>query len=170
MKYIVYSLVTFFAVISLFSGCMPAEPACNAQTKIEKIALDESQPAVNIQGRQVVVHATPSAHDSSKIVFKVLGEGVAPKKSFTKAQQKILAKRAAIADAYRQLGEKLYGVKVTATDTVKDAALKNSNIVTTVDGVLKNSNITHVDYSDNIYKVAMELSINKRTWLEKFAY
>ena len=81
-----------------------------------------------------------------------------------------MAKRAAVADAYRQLGEKLYGVKVNAKETVKDAALKNSEITTHVDGLIKDAHITESSYKDGLYRVKMELKIDSKTWQRIFSY
>jgi len=102
--------------------------------------------------------------------FVVVGEGIAPQNTISPAQALALAKRAAVADAYRQLGEKLYGVKVNAKETVKDAALKNSKIITQVDGLIKDAYITESSYKDGLYRVKMELKIDSKTWKRIFSY
>ncbi len=102
--------------------------------------------------------------------FVVVGEGIAPQNTISPAQALALAKRAAVADAYRQLGEKLYGVKVNAKETVKDAALKNSKITTQVDGLIKDAYITESSYKDGLYRVKMELKIDSKTWQRIFSY
>ena len=102
--------------------------------------------------------------------FIVTGEGIAPQNTISPAQALVLAKRAAIADAYRQFGEKLYGVKVNAQDTVKDAALKDSRIITQVDGLIKNASIIDTSFKDGIYKATMMLKIDKNTWTKIFSY
>jgi len=102
--------------------------------------------------------------------FTVIGEGIAPQNTISPAQALALAKRAAVADAYRQLGEKLYGVKVNAKETVQDAALKNSDITTHVDGLIKDAYIVDSSYKDGLYRVKMELKIDSKTWKRIFSY
>ncbi len=100
----------------------------------------------------------------------VVGEGIAPKNTISPAQALALAKRAAVADAYRQLGAKLYGVKVNSRETVKDAALRDSKIVTQVDGLIKDAYITESSYKNGLYRVKMELKIDSKTWKRIFSY
>lgn len=103
-------------------------------------------------------------------VFGAIGEGIAPLHTISPAQALALAKRAAMADAYRQLGAKLYGVKITSKDTVKDAALSDSRIVTQVNGLIKNATIIDTSYIDGLYRVTMELKMSEDRWREIFSY
>ena len=81
-----------------------------------------------------------------------------------------LAKRAAVADAYRQMAEKLYGVKITAKDTIKDAALYDSRIVSQVNGIVKDATVVENSFKDGLYRVRMELKMNGDRWQEVFGY
>lgn len=103
-------------------------------------------------------------------VFGAIGEGIAPLNTISPAQALALAKRAAMADAYRQLGAKLYGVKITSKDTIKDAALHDSRIVAQVNGVIKNATIIDTSYKDGLYRVTMELKMSEDRWREIFSY
>lgn len=102
------------------------------------------------------------------IVFLVHGEGIAPKNTISPAQAVALAKRAAIADGYRQLGEKLYGVKVNSTETVKDAVLRNSTIVLHVNALIRNAEIVDTELKDGLYVATMELRIPRSRWQSIF--
>lgn len=113
---------------------------------------------------------TLNGSNQSERVFGVTGEGIAPLNTISPAQALALAKRAAMADAYRQLGAKLYGVKINAKDTVKDAALQDSRIEAQVNALVKNATITDTDYKDGLYRVTMELKMNEARWKEVFAY
>lgn len=98
------------------------------------------------------------------LVFLVNGEGISPQNTISPAQALALAKRAAVADAYRQLTEKLYGVKVNARETVKDAVLQNSNIMLRVDGLIRNAQILDSEFKNGMYVVTMELRISRERW------
>ncbi len=53
--------------------------------------------------------------DDSKIVtFHVVGKGLEPENATTRGEAKLMAERAAVADGYRQLAEKIRGVYVDA--------------------------------------------------------
>jgi len=100
----------------------------------------------------------------------VYGEGIAPQNTVSPAQAIALAKRAAITDGYRQLGEKLYGVKINSTETVRDAMLKDSRITAQVNALIKDAAITDATFKDGLYSIRMEVTMSARRWQELFAY
>ena len=57
-----------------------------------------------------------------------------------------------------------------ATDTVKDAALKDSRITSNVKGVIKDAAVTDATFKDGLYTVRMEVTMSTRRWNELFAY
>ena len=77
-----------------------------------------------------------SAVDWGKQVITVKGIGFAPS-GFTGLQGRELAKRAAIAEAYRQLAEAVNGVKVTGETTVNEMTLVSDIIKTRVEATVK---------------------------------
>ena len=91
--------------------------------------------------------------------YSVVGEGIAPSNTLSKTHAMALAKRAAIADAYRQLGEKIYGIRVSASENVSNAILINSRIKTQVEACLKNAQITDNSYKQGLYRVSMSISV-----------
>lgn len=107
---------------------------------------------------------------SPAAIFSAYGEGLPPLDTYSPAQARVLAKRAAIADAQRQLASKLYGVKINAKDTVKDAMLRSSLIESRVHGLIKGAAIKYDEYKDGLYRVEMEIQMDKRRWQELFAY
>ncbi|WP_333803188.1 LPP20 family lipoprotein [Sulfurospirillum sp.] len=107
---------------------------------------------------------------SNEKSFVVYGEGIAPVHTVSPAQAVALAKRAAITDGYRQLGEKLYGVKINSTDTVKDAMLKDSRVTAQVNALIKDAAVTDATFKDGLYSVRMEITMSARRWQELFAY
>lgn len=60
---------------------------------------------------------------------------------------KIRAKRAAEADAYRRLGERMLGVKITSDTTVKDLALHKDEVVKAMAGLVKSAEVTAIQYA-----------------------
>jgi len=76
------------------------------------------------------------------------------------AQRRILAKRAAISDARRNLLETLEGVRVASTTVVKEYMVENDVIKTRVQGIIKGSKVTDTRYmSDGSVEVTVSMSI-----------
>ncbi|MGV3524521.1 MAG: hypothetical protein ACO1RX_09860 [Candidatus Sericytochromatia bacterium] len=68
--------------------------------------------------------------------LEVTGSGL-PKRTGNAAQEKLLARRAATADAYRKLLELVEGVQVEAETTVRDYLTESDVVRTRVQGVIK---------------------------------
>jgi hypothetical protein len=75
-------------------------------------------------------------------------------------QSKLLAKRAAQADAYRNLAEQVKGLHITSTTFVKDFVAENDEIATAVKTFLRGAKVTDVRYmEDGSAEVTMELAL-----------
>ena len=139
--------------------------AMNQDLVVQKVDKDDVRDI--IQQEKMAVY-DPSA--DNELVFGAVGEGIAPLNTISAAQALALAKRAAIADAYRQLAGKLFGVKVNGKDTVKDAMLTSSTITAQVNGLIKNASVVDESFSQGLYRVNVELKIDSQKWKELFAY
>jgi len=113
---------------------------------------------------EFVIPNSPLLRPSNIITIRAIGMGVAPEATISPAQALVLAKRAAIADAYRQLGEKMYGIKLNAKDTIKDAVVKNTTIRTQVTALVRNAEIQETVYKDGLCQVEMEAKLDGRRW------
>lgn len=165
-------IITLFVgmgMIMLFNGCSLMQSEPKAQMKQEpKVIVQKTSKAdikkVLAEEKLLYINKNPDR------VFAVNGEGIAPQNTVSPAQAMALAKRAAIADAYRQMAEKLYGVQINAKDTIKNAALYDSRIVSQVNGIVKDATITEHTFKDGLFVVRMELKMNGARWKEIFAY
>jgi hypothetical protein len=154
----------------LFSGCT-TQPEADAQMKakqeptviVQKVDREDIKKILQ-EEKFIYLNNNPDR------VFAVNGEGIAPQNTVSPAQAMALAKRAAVADAYRQMAEKLYGVQINAKDTIKNAALYDSRIVSQVNGLVKDASITEHTFKDGLFIVRMELKMNGARWQEIFAY
>lgn len=117
-----------------------------------------------VQTDEVVIPNAPMITPSSIIEINAVGMGVAPESTISPAQALALAKRAAIVDAYRQIGEKMYGIRVNAQDTVRDMVLKNSTVKTKVLAVIRNAEVVETVYKDGLCQVSMELKLDGKRW------
>ncbi|MCE3037269.1 hypothetical protein LW135_05420 [Helicobacter sp. faydin-H20] len=111
-----------------------------------------------------IIPNSPMLTPNNIIELSAVGMGVAPESTISPSQALALAKRAAIVDAYRQLGEKMYGIRVNAQDTVRDMILQNSTVKTKVQALIRNAEITETVYKDGLCQVSMELKLDGRIW------
>lgn len=83
-----------------------------------------------------------------------------PKKVATEAQAKAMARRAAIADGYRQLAEIVNGIQLDSRTTVRNFITENDEINSRVKAVIRGARIVDTEYlEDGTCKVRMELRI-----------
>ncbi|AFI05359.1 LPP20 family lipoprotein [Helicobacter cetorum] len=124
---------------------------------------NNNQPIISSNPTNAIPN-TPILTPNNVIELSAVGMGVAPESTISPSQALALAKRAAIVDGYRQLGEKMYGIRVNAQDTVKDMILQNSVIKTKVNALIRNAEITETIYKDGLCQVSMELKLDGRIW------
>lgn len=109
-----------------------------------------------LTGFHAEAHGTTN-WNSNKIT--VIGQGV-PSSGTYGAQAKLLAKRAAVVDAYRQLAEIVHGVNVDAETTVEQMMVSSDIVRTTVEAKIKGARIVDENItSDGIYEVTVEMPL-----------
>jgi hypothetical protein len=105
------------------------------------------------------------APESYKAIrINVTGQGVAPTMTSSPAQAYALAKRAAIADAYRLLAEKVKGVRIEGSDKIKNMMVQRSEVRTFVDAVIAEAEIIETVFKDGLCEVEMELTLDPAQW------
>lgn len=116
------------------------------------------------RGDNTTIPNSPMLTPENEIVLSAVGIGVSPENSISPSQAFAMAKRAAIVDAYRQIGEKMYGIRVNAQDTVRDMMLQSSTVKTKVQALIRNAEILETVYKDGLCQVNMELKLDGRIW------
>jgi len=98
--------------------------------------------------------------------ISVVGQGVAPMNTTSPAQAYALAKRAAIADAYRTIAEKVKGVRVDGQDTIKNMMIQKSTIRTYVQAMVRNANLVETNFKDGLCEVEMEVMLSHSDFVQ----
>ncbi len=96
---------------------------------------------------------------NEKIVISVLGQGVAPVNTTSPAQAYALAKRAATADAYRLIAEKVKGVRIDGQDLIKNMMVQRSTVRTSVAAMVRNANLVETTFKEGLCEVEMEITL-----------
>ena len=94
-----------------------------------------------------------------QLLISVLGQGVAPMNTASPAQAYALAKRAAVADAYRLIAEKVKGVRVDGQDVIKNMMVKRSTVRTEVNAMVRNANVVETTFKEGLCEVEMEIKL-----------
>jgi hypothetical protein len=97
---------------------------------------------------------------NKSMTISVTGQGVAPMNTTSPAQAYALAKRAAIADAYRAIAEKVKGVRIDGQDLVKNMMIKRSIVRTSVQAMVRNANVVETTFKEGLCEVEMEIVIS----------
>jgi len=96
-------------------------------------------------------------------VLRVKGNGVGPDRVKDLGRRKILAKRAAQMDAFRNLVGAVNGVFVTSNSSVQDLMLESDSIRTKTNGMIKGMRVVDVTYSnDGGCEVTVEVNIDEK--------
>ncbi len=154
------------SVACYFEPCL--QPEQPKSPTMPPMAEAQSQPQVQPQAQPEkvpnIIPNSPILESEQVIELSAVGMGVAPENTISPSQALALAKRAAIIDAYRQIGEKMYGIKINAQDTVKDMIMTNSVVKARVEALIKNADIVETIYKDGLCQVTMELKLDSKTW------
>ena len=141
----------------------PTETTINVmcpQTKEQKKA-----PEIVTQVKPKVVPAPKPVEaevlaEDKPLLISVVGQGVAPMNTTSPAQAYALAKRAAVADAYRLIAEKVKGVRVDGKDYIKNMMVKRSTVRTSVDAMVRNANVVETTFKEGLCEVEMEITLS----------
>ncbi len=124
-------------------------------------------PEMHKQKTETITIQTPPKPVQSEVLaqdkpllISVVGQGVAPVNTTSPAQAYALAKRAAVADAYRLIAEKVKGVRVDGQDYIKNMMVKRSTVRTSVDAMVRNANVVETTFKEGLCEVEMEITLS----------
>ena len=108
----------------------------------------------------------PILKSQNELVITVVGQGVAPSVTASPAQAYALAKRAAVADGYRQIAEKVRGVHIEGQDTIKNMMLMQSSTRTSDEALVRGANVTNTTFKEGLCEVEMEIALSYSRFLQ----
>jgi len=142
-----FKLVLFFVFLFFIAGL-----SSDISTQED---IDNELAYVQEQGDEGTINWT-------KQVLRIKGNGFGPERVKSLGRRKILAKRAAKLDAYRNLIEVIKGVHITSSTSVEDMMLESDLIKSKTEGMLKGMKTVNVTYSnDGGCEITVEVNIDK---------
>ncbi|WP_143871456.1 LPP20 family lipoprotein [Catenovulum sediminis] len=114
---------------------------CLQYTSADEVVRANAQGGVNWSAGTVFAH----------------GYGVAPQEHMGTSKARLLARRAAQLDAYRNLAEILNGVRVNSETLVQDMTLASDTVRTKVDAIIKGATMTQDHYQNEVATVTMQI-------------
>jgi hypothetical protein len=137
--------------------------SCTKPSEVQKVEVINP---VEIAKTKEVEPPKPKPQDdvlSTKepLLISVVGQGVAPVNTSSPAQAYALAKRAAVADAYRLIAEKVKGVRIDGQDLIKNMMVKRSTVRTSVQAMVRNANIVETTFKEGLCEVEMEITLSR---------
>lgn len=103
--------------------------------------------------------AAESKIDWSGNYITVTGYGAPPAHSINIGQARMMARRAAVVDAYRQMAEIVNGVQVDSETTVRDMVVENDLIKTKVTGLVRSARVVEERQVEGGYEVTMTVPL-----------
>ena len=98
--------------------------------------------------------------DWANKVVQVVGMGAQPANAVNPAQARMMARRAAVADAYRQLAESIKGVNVDAENTVENMMVTSDVVKTKVNAMIQGAVVvSEKEIPGGGYEVTMQVPI-----------
>jgi outer membrane protein FlgP len=119
----------------------------------------QTQECQEAQNRNALAKEDVLARDRS-LRINVIGQGVAPTNTSSPAQAYALAKRAATADAYRLIAEKVKGVRVEGQDLIQNMMIKRSSVRTSVSAMVRDANVVETTFKEGLCEVEMEIILS----------
>ena len=171
MKYSLLLVALLSASSIMAETTQVIEPAAT-ETKVTVVCPPDQGLEINeLEGKIQTLEtqlgeATQRAQEHERVLQKdksmlisVVGQGVAPMNTSSPAQAYALAKRAAVADAYRLVAEKVKGVRVDGQDVIKNMMVKRSTVRTSVNAMIRNANVVETTFKEGLCEVEMEITI-----------
>ena len=140
-------------------------PSNNVSTQNNTNMLSSMNRVNSLPTRATMRQSQPqvlSQTSTTRLVVK--GQGVAPSFTQSPAQAFALAKRAAMVDAYRLLGEKIQGVKVEGQDLIKNMMVKRSQVRTEVNAMIREATVIETEFKDGLCEIEVELIVTGSRW------
>jgi hypothetical protein len=152
-----YSLV-LVALLSVASLSAAPQPMFASSSAPQPMFTTSSAP-------QPVVATSSAAQENvlekgRDLRITVLGQGVAPMNTSSPAHAYALAKRAATAEAYRLIAEKVKGVRIDGQDLIRNMMIQRSTIRTSVQALVRNANIVDTTFKEGLCEVEMEIIVS----------
>ena len=111
---------------------------------------------------QPMVDGALNPSEMQKIVtYRVIGKGIEPERSRSRAEAQLMAERAAVADGYRLLVEKIHGVYLDSQAFVRNGSVDYTLLRTETQAWLRGAEVVEINrLSNGITEAEMTVRLN----------
>ncbi|PIE62297.1 MAG: hypothetical protein CSA25_05595 [Desulfobacter postgatei] len=113
----------------------------------------------------VLDSSVQSAVSQKVVTFRVTGKGLEPENALTKGEARLMAERAAVADGYRQLVEKVRGVYVDAYMKAGRGSVNQDTIQVHTQSWLRGTEvveITQAEYGITLARLQLRINFSRK--------
>jgi hypothetical protein len=134
---------------------------CSKPLDVQKVEVINPIEIAKTDEKEATAREKDVLDTNHNLLISVVGQGVAPVNTSSPAQAYALAKRAAVADAYRLIAEKVKGVRIDGQDLIKNMMVKRSTVRTSVQAMIRNANIVETTFKEGLCEVEMEIKLSR---------
>ncbi|ACN17627.1 conserved hypothetical protein [Desulforapulum autotrophicum HRM2] len=111
---------------------------------------------------QPLVDGALNSSDMQKVVtYRVIGKGIEPERSRSRVEAQLMAERAAVADGYRLLVEKIHGVYLDSQAFVRNGSVDYTLLRTETQAWLRGAEVVEINrLSNGITEAVMTVKLN----------
>lgn len=113
----------------------------------------------SVSAEEVIKNKPNGAMNWSKGTVSAIGYGVPPD-DVPAVKRRLLARRAAQLDAYRNLAEMVNGVRVTSETIVQEMVTQSDAVKTTLEAMIKGASMTEDHYQNDVATVTLTMSLD----------
>ncbi len=151
-------IITLIALAAMSLGCSRAVPVNLRVTGTGAMNAVPGEPVPPPPPPPAPVAAPSTAWADREII--ATGYGAQPEQAASPAQANLMAKRAALVDAYRNLSEAVMGVQVDSQTTVRNFVTENDEIRTRVDSFINGAEkISETQIEDGSWEVKVRMNL-----------
>lgn len=144
--------------VRVLQKCLQKQFAYMGDT-IKAIGFGAPNPVSEEEAKKTVDEFKPAEDEWSLLIIKATGSGVPPK-DVTGPQARLMAQRAAQADALRNLGENILGVQISSNTYVKNFITESDVIKSKFNGFIQGAEVAAIrELEDGTIEVDVQIAL-----------
>ncbi|WP_460755888.1 LPP20 family lipoprotein [Marinomonas epiphytica] len=138
------------------TGTCTSVAPCNGNTTGGSTATNQNQGALNANNTIAVIKQEPIVVNATGFAAMITS------KRFSKSQARIMTLRSSTLDAYRNLSERVYGLKIDGSSSLNNLVLQHDELRTYVDAYLVGAKVvSQREHEDGTIETVVEMALQE---------